>query len=284
MINKHILLAALVIILSAVAMTGCANSLFYYPDQKIYHLPSKKNIQYKDVYFQSKDGTKLHGWFLPAVGDPVGTVIHFHGNAQNITAHSAFIDWLPEMGFNVFTFDYRGFGKSEGDPHRQGLYEDCIAALKYIKTRADIDQDRLFVFGQSLGGSNVLAVLGKNRFEGIQAVAIDSSFYSYRKIVREKMGNIPVVCLFQWPLSYLVVSNKHSPGKTIDRISPIPLLFIHGTHDRVVPFQHAKRFYKKAREPKYLWVVKGGGHIQGFSEHNTYNRKKLAEFFKEQLK
>ena len=186
----------------AIILSGCANSLFYYPDKKIYSNPSHKNLVYEDVFFYSKDGTKLHGWFFPskiqqARSAPVGTVIHFHGNAQNLTAHVSFVDWLPASNFNLFTFDYRGYGRSDGTPNRRGIYEDCIAAIRYIQTRKDIDQGRLFILGQSLGGVNALAVLGKNTFSGIRAIAVDSAFYSYRRIVKDKIAAIPIIGLLK---------------------------------------------------------------------------------------
>jgi len=100
---------------------GCVGGLFYQPDRKIYDTPDRHGLKYEEVSFQSKDGTGLSGWFVPAVGKPKGTVIHFHGNAQNMTAHFGFVSWLPEQGFNLFVFDYRGYGKSAGKPDRRAF-------------------------------------------------------------------------------------------------------------------------------------------------------------------
>lgn len=77
-----------------------------------------------------------------------------------MTAHLSFVSWLPKEGFNLFLFDYRGYGASEGSPERKGIYQDCIAALEYIKSRKDINPNRLLVFGQSLGGANALFLIG----------------------------------------------------------------------------------------------------------------------------
>jgi cephalosporin-C deacetylase-like acetyl esterase len=78
--------------------------LFYYPDSRVYSTPAGAGLPYQDVWFTSRDGTKLHGWFIPAAsqGPALGTVVHFHGNAQNMTAHVSFVSWLPAEGFNVF--------------------------------------------------------------------------------------------------------------------------------------------------------------------------------------
>ena len=282
-IRVHSALIVFTIFFLSLIMSGCVNNLFYYPDRIVYRTPSQYNFEYEDVLFQSKDGTKLHGWFVPAVGTPAGTVIHFHGNAQNITAHFGFVEWLPAHGFNLFTFDYRGYGKSEGRPNRQGLYEDCIAAIDYIKTRTDLNQNRLFILGQSLGGANAIAVLGKKKFSGIQAAAIDSAFYSYRTIVRDKIGNIPLICLLKWPLSFLVVSNKHSPGYVVGQISPLPLLLIHGTADKVIPYHHTKWLFDRAKNPKYLWTIDGGQHTETLTKFRSQYGEKLIRFYRNAL-
>src|SRR5512145_1917489 len=149
------------LLLLVVAVTfscqGCVGGMFYYPDQEVYDTPDRHGLKYEDVTFPSRDGTSLSGWFIPAVGPPKGTVVHFHGNAQNMTSHFGFVSWLPSRGFNLFVFDYRGYGKSAGRPERQGIYEDSLAALDYIATRPGIDHDRLVVLGQSLGGANAIA-------------------------------------------------------------------------------------------------------------------------------
>ena len=134
---------------------GCVSRMFYYPDKQIYETPSQP---FEEIQFASADGTRLHGWWIPATIPVKGTVVYLHGNAANITGHYCQIEWLPASGYNVFLFDYRGYGKSEGQPSRRGVYADCVAAMDYAAKRAD----RLFASGQSLGGANAMAVLGRN--------------------------------------------------------------------------------------------------------------------------
>jgi uncharacterized protein len=263
--------------------SGCASRFLYYPDHRIYQTPQKEGLRFEDVSFTSSDGTPLTGWFVPARGKAIGTVIHFHGNAQNMTAHFSFVDWLPSEGFNVFTFDYRGYGRSGGTPQRQGIYNDCVAAIKYVQRRPDIDPDALLIFGQSLGGANALAVVGEKRYDGVKAVAIDSTFYSYRTIVRDKIAEIPILWIVKWPLSFVVINNRHSPGAVVQNISPTPLLLIHGTADHVIPYHHAQALFKKALEPKQLWTVEGGDHTEALMTYGATYRKRLVQFFTEAL-
>lgn len=258
---------------------GCASRFFYYPDHNTYRQPSQIHPPAEVVTFSSADGTKLSGWFVPAIGPAKGTVLHFHGNAQNLTAHFAFVAWLPAEGFNVFTFDYRGYGASEGHAERRGLYEDSLAALNYIATRPGIDTNRLCVFGQSLGGAQALAVLGDHPLPGIRAIAIESTFYSYRTITRDAMAKMPLINLLRWPLSFLVIGNGSSPVDELRKLPPVPLVLVHGTADSVIPYYHSQWLFEEAKQPKQLWTVQGGEHTGAFINPNSHFRKMLVDFF-----
>lgn len=266
-----------------ITMTGCAGRFFYYPDHRVYQTPAQHGLPYEEVSFTSRDGTSLSGWFVPAPESPIGTVIHFHSNAQNMTAHFSYVDWLPAEGFNVFVFDYRGYGRSGGTPTRRGLYEDCLAAIDYVKTRTDVDTNKLVVLGQSLGGANALFALGNNPDSGVKAVAIDSAFFSYRSITRDKIAAIPILGWLKGPLSWMVIGNDHSPGCVIDRIAPTPLLLIHGTADTVIPYHHAEALFEAARDPKELWTIKDGQHTDALMEHGDLYRKRLINFYRTAL-
>jgi len=268
--NRH----APVIALLLLFLTGCANGLFYHPDNRLYQTP---DCPYEEVTFKSLDGTQLTGWFIASpLAKPFGTVIHFHGNAANISNHYGFVEWLPEAGFNLFLFDYRGYGDSEGKPGRQGVFEDSVAALKYVATRDDVDPSRLIAFGQSLGGANVVAAAAATPDVPLKGVIVDSAFFSYRSIVRDKIGLIPVLGWLKWPLSFIMATNGHSPGPVIDSLSPTPVLIIHGTHDRVIPYDHGRRLYEAAASPKAMWTVTGGDHTDALMTWRAVYRKKMA--------
>ncbi len=260
---------------------GCANRFFYYPDRAIYQTPKNTGLAFEEVSFASSDGTKLSGWFIPAVGRAKGTVVHFHGNAQNMTAHFSFVSWLPPHGYNLFMFDYRGYGKSAGRPARQGVFEDCAAALDCVRARPDIDPKKLIVFGQSLGGANAIAVLGEdaNAARGVCGIAIDSTFYSYRLIVRDKIKQIPVLSLLRRPLSYIVVSNAHSPADAVAKLpAGVPKLFMHGKKDAVIPFEHTQKLFAAATEPKEILLADDCNHTEAVVKSAAY-RDALLDFF-----
>ncbi|MCP4116135.1 MAG: alpha/beta hydrolase [Desulfobacteraceae bacterium] len=270
-----------VIVLSLLG--GCANALFFYPDSKRYSLPSDSKLEYEEVSFLSSDRTKLAGWFIPAVlkedgGKAKGTIVHFHGNAQNMTAHFQFVKWLPSKGYNLFLFDYRGYGRSGGTPYRTGIYNDCLAALSWIAGKEGVDTERIFVLGQSLGGTLAIRLVAEHPEFGVRAVIADSPFASYRKIARDKIALISLFKWAKWPLSFLIATDSYSPVDVVGKLSPVPLLIIHGTDDRTVPFYHGQLLFEAANEPKEFWRIEKGRHTDVMLPHRMKYRKLIIEF------
>jgi fermentation-respiration switch protein FrsA (DUF1100 family) len=253
----------LLIGLLSVGLLGC-NGVFFVPYRAHVLTPKQLGLAYEDVYFQAGDGTLLHAWFLPAESKAQGTILFLHGNAENISTHIMSVRWLPARGFNVLLLDYRGYGASGGTASLSGVQDDVDAALCTLLARNDVDPDRVVVFGQSLGGAIAIHNVAHSSYRRhIRALVVESAFASYRQIAREKLADFWLTWPLQWPLSW-TVSDEYSPSAAVAGVSPIPLLIIHGDHDTIVPLHHGQRLYELAREPKQLWVVPGGGHIQAF--------------------
>lgn len=256
---------------------GCANGLFYYPDRKDYEAQVGYSIPHEDVWITSTDGLRLHGWFLKAEGEARGTVVFLHGNAQNLTSHVLYVSWLPAAGYNVLIADYRGYGLSLGSPSRRGVYEDAQAMWRYARARPDVDSERMILFGQSLGGANALALAGREKLPGLRAVVADSAFSNYARIGREKILQVPVLGYLLWPFSPLIVSPGLGPVP--EKITPVPLLLIHGDHDTVVPASHSDLLYAAAGAPKLLWTIEGGQHTEAFGRFRPTAAPRLLKFF-----
>lgn len=272
------------LIAAAILIAGC-NGVFYYPSTQRFTDPSRLGIPVDEVTFTSQDGTKLSGWFFrgaPRNEAPApATVVHFHGNAENLSSHFRYAVWLVPEGFNLFVWDYRGYGRSEGRVSRGGIREDARAAMRYVKQRPDVDPDQIIVFGQSLGGAIAVTAAADER-EGVRAVVIESAFSSYRQIAREKLAGFWLSWPLQWPLSFLV-SDRFSPVDVINAISPIPVLVIHETVDPIVPFHHSERLYAAAAEPKALWAVAGSGHTATFTKYGVVYRPALLSYLRSRL-
>lgn len=274
-VSMRSVLAAAAMLLPLV-LGGCANSLFYFPDRKDYEAQVGYQIPHEDVWINTTDGLRLHGWFLKAQGEAKGTVVFLHGNAQNLTSHVLYVSWLPKEHYNVLIADYRGYGMSFGSPSRRGVYEDARAMWNYVRTRSDVDPQKLVLFGQSLGGANALALAGREPLPGLRAVIADSAFSSYGRIGREKILQIPVLGYLLWPFSPLIVSPGLSPRP--GHIAPVPLLIIHGDRDSVVPYSHSQRLYADAMAPKFFWTLEGGQHAEAFARYAPVAVPRLLKF------
>ncbi|MDF3030441.1 MAG: hydrolase or acyltransferase, alpha/beta fold family [Moraxellaceae bacterium] len=260
-------------------LAGCANRLFFYPDRHDYQAYRTPKTPHEDVWLPTKGGQKLHGWFLKAQGEPKATVVYLHGNAQNLTSHVWYVDWLPAAGYNVLIVDYRGYGLSPGRPTRGRIFEDARAAWDYARTRQDVDPGKMILFGQSLGGATALSLAGREKLPGLRAVVADSAFSGFGTIGREKILGIPVAGYVLWPFSPLIISGELSPAPVVDRIAPVPLLLIHGDKDGVVPPTHSDRLFARAGTPKLLWTMEGGGHTEAFGRFRGTAAPRLLKFF-----
>lgn len=243
---------------------GCTHLFFHPTDQEIFD-PAVAGIEYESVDFLADDGIRLHGWFLPSrLPDADATVLLLYGNAQNKSAHIASVYWLPKRGFNVMLFDYRGYGDSEGVPGLVGMHRDIDAALHYLLSRPEPSAQRIVVFGQSLGGSLALTAVADSPWRShIKGVIVEGGFSGYRVIAREKLADYWLTWPLSWPLS-LTVSDHYKPEQAAGEISPIPLLLVYATDDKVVPVHHGDILYEAARSPKWLWKIDGIAHISAF--------------------
>ena len=172
------------ILIAVTALAGCTN-IFLQPDHVLRYLPERAEGAWQDVHFKSADGTDLIGlWFSARKTPSKGVIVHFHGNGENMSSHYLFVYWLAAEGYDVFTFDYRGYGGSAGKKSLTGSIEDGAAALRVARGRAGASRERLIVLGQSLGGALALASLDRDGGEGVRGVILDSTFASYRKVAR----------------------------------------------------------------------------------------------------
>lgn len=283
-----------VLVVLFATLSGCS-SLVYQPSKFKYFILDPKRVIFEDIWVRSQDGTKLHGWYFRAQHltehpnekdappplafdrDQVkGLVLQFHGNGENMTTHFASVIWFVNEGYDLITWDYRGYGESAGVPDQKGLFEDSLSMMEYATAK----QTPLVLVGQSLGGAVLMRAFSEfKKRDQVKAVIIDSSFYSYQAIATDILSRWWLSWPFQW-LGKAWISDQYTPENVIAQISPTPLLVMHGDRDAVVPFKMGEEIFRRAREPKKFLKIENGAHIDAWVSpiHGDYYKKAVLKF------
>lgn len=219
----------------------------FYPATTIDRTPNDIGLSFDNVIFNTSDGLRLHGWFIPHPRAQI-TLLWCHGNAGNISHRLENIRLLHErLPIHIFIFDYRGYGRSEGQVSEEGTYRDAEAARAYLRSRADVDPRKIVLFGRSLGAA-VAAELAI-RESGL-ALILETPFVSIREMARQAFPFLPIGPFLR--IRYDVLEK-------VKRIR-IPLLVIHGDRDEIVPFEQGKKVFEAAEEPKEFYTIHGASH------------------------
>ncbi|MCK9419772.1 MAG: alpha/beta hydrolase [Nitrospirae bacterium] len=268
--------ALIFILLSIILLAPGCTHLFFKPTKELVINPAILKYSPSDVYFRSSDGLTLHGWYFRA-REERGTILICHGNVENLSTHVMLDLWLIDAGYNLFIFDYRGYGRSEGSPDVKGIQLDAEAALETLLfTLPRAKYDNIIIFGKSLGGAvAVYTVANSPHKYRVKALILDSVFSSYRAIAREKISDSIIGWPFQYPLS-LLINDDFSPINYVHRIAPVPIVIIHGRADDIVPEHHGRQLYDAALLPREFWVPAMPGHVRAQADEGT--RKKLLNY------
>ena len=227
---------------------GIENRLIFHPAASLERTPADVGLNFEDVFFTTRDGVRLHGWFVPH-RNAHSTLVWFHGNAGNISHRVENIKLLHELvRVNVFIFDYRGYGRSDGRPSEQGTYLDGEAALELIGNKlGDENRKKIILFGRSLGAA--IATEMATRFVS-QALILESPFVSIAEMARTILPFFPIGPFLQ---------TQYNVGERIKKIRG-PLLVLHGDQDEIVPIEQGRKVFDAAPEPKTFFPIAGAAH------------------------
>ncbi|MEW6087546.1 MAG: alpha/beta hydrolase [bacterium] len=242
----------------------------YHPQGNFENLPVDYELPAEDIFFRTKDNITLNGWFFPSPVENASefSVLYFHGNAGNISHRLPIIEFMHQLGLNVFIFDYRGYGKSEGKPSEEGLYLDGRAAYEYMKSR-NIDPSKIIFYGESLGAAVAIDLAREEKCAGIISV---SAFTNIRQMAKNTFNFLPF---------HFFISSKYDNLEKINKVKS-PVLIVHGTKDEIVPYSQSGLLFEKANDPKYFHKVEGAGHNDIFNAgKGTF--KKIIHLFIEKL-
>lgn len=237
--------------------------LIYFPDKKVFFTPNHINLAYEEIHFKTSDNVIINSWFVPA--DSSENVILFcHGNAGNISHRLESIQIFNRLSLDVFIFDYRGFGKSEGSVDEEGTYLDVLGAWEFLIEEKGYHPEQIFIFGRSLG-SGVASWLAREKRPG--ALILESSFTSLPDLGAKIYPFLPVRLLSRYNYS------------TLENLKNItcPKLFVHSKDDEIIPFSLGMKNYEGAPEPKMFLEIQGS-HNDGFMVTGSKYLEGIAKF------
>ena len=252
---------------------GQSNRVFM-PRKDVLETPKSIGLKFEDIQIRTKDNVNLSAWFVPAKDkDPIGkgVILFCHGNGGNIGNRVSYLPIFKDLGLATFLFDYRGYGKSEGQPSEEGTYKDVEAAWQYLTQERKIPPQKIMIYGESLGGAIASYIAQtttqQNPQNSAAGLILTSTFTSISDRAAEIYPFLPIRLLSRF--SY----------NSIDRLPniKIPVLIIHSTEDEIIPFHHGEKNFQVANSPKKLVKLRGS-HNEGFLDSLETYRNGINEF------
>jgi len=242
--------------------SGCAymwvnqKYFIFMPRRELSQTPADHHLAFQDIYLpvpSNNDGgfERMHCWWIPANRPSGRYLIYLHGSAFNIGANVNHARRFKELGFSVLLISYRGYGRSEGDfPTEAQVYADAEAAWDYLVNQKGIKPGKIFIYGHSLGGAVAINLAVSH--PGAGGLIVEATFTSIADMGRRNK-------LYRLLPIDLITHQRFDSINKINRLK-MPVLILHGTEDRVVPFEMSRRLYEQAPYPKRLKLILGGGH------------------------
>jgi fermentation-respiration switch protein FrsA (DUF1100 family) len=261
----------------------CSEEHFIYCDD-----PSQLQLPFEDIWFQSNDGLRLSGWYIPAV-DSTKTVIFVHGHGADRREGMRWFRATHRAGFNILALDLRHSGSSEGPFSSMGFYEknDVIAAVDYLQRRSD--NQSIGVFGVSMGAAtSIMAMVEDPRIlAGVFEAGWSNLSDLYSDIIKQHLGvpSFPLLPVTSWILELRtgMDMDQLNPEQLLGQIAPRPVFIIHCTGDKLIDFSHGERNYAAANEPKEFWKSPCETHARAWQSDPEYIEQRVVEYYLQHL-
>ncbi len=221
-------------------------SQIYHPRTEWEAAPADLGRPFEDFFITTTDGVKLSAWFFPANEESPRknkVMLVCHGNGGNISHRLQLTRLLLGTGSAVLLFDYRGYGRSSGEPGEEGTYVDAQAAYQWLGQRGFAARD-IIAFGESLGGAVGTELALR---ETIGGLVLQSSFTSIVDVGRQLLWWLPV----RW-----LNTIKYDTRAKLPRIK-VPVLVMHSREDSLIRFHHGEENFAAANEPKLFQETEG---------------------------
>ena len=273
---------AVLLVVYTVASTYLWARQAYYifrPERIIATTPAEYQLPFEDVYIRVNDGDnqgeRIHAWLIPAEYPGDRCLLYLHGSALNIGANISHARRFQRLGFSVLLVSYRGYGKSDGAfPSEATVYSDARAAWRYLTKQKGIDSASIFIYGHSLGGAVAIELaMGHPTASGL---ILEATFTSIADLARE----MPKYRFF--PLD-LIVHQRFDSINKVGRLQ-VPVLYLHGTTDRLVPPEMSRKLYQQTASAKQLKFINGGGHNNSAAVGGDEYLQAVRKFVEEKIR
>jgi uncharacterized protein len=219
-------------------------SMMYFPET-IHTSPAQAGLlEAEEISLTAADGVRLVGWHVPPRdGRPV--ILYFHGNGGALRYRVERFRKLTKEGLGLVAVEYRGYAGSEGSPSEAGLFADAEAAYTFAANRYRPEQ--IVPWGESLG-TGVAVYLAAEKSVG--RVILEAPFTSAAAVAAERYWFMPV---------RLLMKDQFRSDERIGNVTA-PVLILHGTNDRVVPYAMGEQMFDLAKGNKHIVRFLEGGH------------------------
>lgn len=259
---KLLLWLVISIIIFLVGIRYIEKHSIYFPMKEMSITPEEIGLPYEDIYFETPDNKKLNGWFVPH-DNAKFTILFVHGNAGNISHRLEKILIFHNLGHNIFIFDYRGYGKSNGSPSEAGLYKDAEAAYNYLINERKIPEDNIILYGESIGGAVIIDLANKVK---VRALITEEVFTSVKDMAKIAYPFLP----------YFIFSSRFDSIPKIKGVK-CPKLMIHSIDDEIVPFRLGEKLFNAANPPKTFLKIRGS-HNTAFLDSEEQFKEGIKAF------
>lgn len=252
--------------------------------------PRDAGLPQEDITIITSDGLKLSCWWVPQKRRGKGTVIYLHGVGDCKTAGVPLARLFHGHGYNVFLYDSRQHGESEGSYCTYGYYEkyDVTTVINWLGGRKNVKTGKIGVFGTSMGAAvaiqaaavddRIAAVVAEACFTDLRTISVDYQ----RRIVKLPWHFLRNVAMSRSQKIARFKARDVSPLEDVKRLST-PVLFIHGMEDRLINYEYSKALYHVAHGPKELFLVPGANHTDVWEISGSTYEKKILSFFERYL-
>ena len=239
--------------------------IYFYQRNLLYH-PTENNYQndkiqfrYDEIFIKVDDKIKLKSWIINKNLKKFKTLVFFHGNAGELSNRIYKLNELNKLDINILLISWRGFSGNEGSPTEDNLYKDAEAAIQWLN-RKEVKNDRIILYGESLGTGVAVEIGKKNNFNSI---ILESPFTSMENAAKIYYPYLPVK---------LLLKDKYDSLSKITTIKT-PILIMHGKKDDIVPFSMGKELFEKANHPKHSYFTSQDDHMMEFNDEIIVNIK-----------